>query len=457
MTDDINMSKEMENGLQDMALGMSGNNIHSPLSNDNTLYFNLRWYLISNNRQLLSELYVEHGVVQTLVDQPVDDAFRSGFEIETKQLSADQKQQLQYYLEKNKVIHSLKQAMKWTRLFGGGGLLIITEQDSSKPLNVEALKDTSKIEFRAVDMWEITGDWYGYALGNPQLEMKPEYFSYYGVKVHSSRVYVLEGKEAPSFVRPRLRGWGMSVVEKIVRSLNQYMKNQDVVYELLDEAKIDIYQIDGLNNALMNKDGTDKITRRIQAANMIKSYLNALTMDTKDKYEQKQMQFTGLADMLPQIRQGLAADLKMPITKLFGVSAAGFNSGEDDIENYNSMIEGEIRSQCKFMVLDVLQICCQKLFGMIPTDLMIEFNPLRILSAKEEEEVKDLQFRRIKEAYTVGLISPEEAKQSINHGALLNVSIDENDEAYVSLQKKDGTGAPESNNKKDAKRGAASV
>ena len=31
-------------------------------------------------------------------------------------------------------------------------------------------------------------------------------------------------------------------------------------------------------------------------------------------------------------------NLKMPITKLFGISAAGFSSGEDDIENYNSMI-----------------------------------------------------------------------------------------------------------------------
>jgi len=66
-------------------------------------------------------------------------------------------------------------------------------------------------------------------------------------------------------------------------------------------------------------------------------------MDMKDDYEQKQITFTGLSDVLSQIRYGIAADVKMPMAKLFGMSASGFNSGEDDIENYNAMIESSVR------------------------------------------------------------------------------------------------------------------
>jgi len=118
----------------------------------------------------------------------------------------------------------------------------------------------------------------------------------------------------------------------------------------------------------------------------------------------------------------------MPVTKLFGLSSAGFNSGEDDIENYNSMVDTE-RQKVKFMLVDMLKICCQKLFQFIPDDLMVDYNPLRILSAEQEEKVKDSQFNRTMSAWQSGLIPTQEAKQGINKDALLPVEIDDSLEA----------------------------
>ena len=126
-------------------------------------------------------------------------------------------------------------------------------------------------------------------------------------------------------------------------------------------------------------------------------------------------------------------DLKMPVTKLFGISSAGFNSGEDDIENYNSMIEGEIRSKSKFIVIQVLKLCCQKLFGMAPDDLTINWKPLRILSAEQEENVKEKKFNRVKETFASGLMTDEEAKSSINKDSLLPIEIDESIEAQLTM------------------------
>lgn len=405
------------------------------LSQTDTMFINNRWYLLSNFRQLLAQMYVEHGIVQTLVDQPVDDAFRSGFEIKTGQLSGEEIEDLEVFMEKEGAISALIQAKKWTRLFGGGAVLIITDQDPATPLDMAKLKDNSPIEFRAVDMWElfftrqnIEGD-----TNAGSIDWKPEFYDYYGKKVHNSRVLAQKGKAAPSFIRPRLRGWGMSELERLVRSINQYLKNQDVIFELLDEAKIDVYKIDGMNNSLISDKGTRTISNRIQHANSIKNYNNAIVMDTKDDYAQKQMNFAGLSEVLTQIRQGIAADLKMPMTKLFGISSAGFNSGEDDIENYNSMLEGEIRSQCKYQVVELLNIGCQMLFGFIPDDMKIVWNPLRILSAVEEEDVKYKQFNRVMSAFSSGLVTAQEAKQSINKDSLLAVEVDENSDAMPPL------------------------
>lgn len=423
----------VENSLEGVTqlLDLGGALGLAQLSKKDTLYLNNRWVFISNDRPLLSQIYVEHGIVQTLVDQPVEDAFRNGVKIKSGELDAENLEQLEIYIEQNNVIKSLVQAIKWARLYGGGAVMVVANQDSASEFEIDKITDKTKIAFKAVDMWELYTTTYnateGYFIDDSQ-----EYYMYYGRKVHRSRVYRIDGKEAPSFLRPQLRGWGMSVIERLVRSLNQYLKNQDVIFELLDEAKVDVYKIKGFNTSLMSQ-GSAGVARRIQNSNLIKNYNNAIVMDTGDEYEQKSVTFTGLAEMLIQIRQGIAADLRMPVTKLFGISSAGFNSGEDDIENYNAMVESEIRSKSKGVLIDLMKIACQKEFGFVPDDLQVEFESLRVMSSKEEQEVKTSSFNRIMSAYASGLIEDTDAKAAFNRESLLPVEIDENSPANEPL------------------------
>lgn len=422
---------------EQLNIGAGGLPYGPQISQASTLFDNNRWYLISNLRQLLSQIYVEHGIVQTMVDQPVDDGFRAGFEVKTAQLDGDDIEKLMVYCKRNRVIQNIMQATKWGRLYGGGAIVLLTNQNPKAPLRLDLINEKTPLEFRSVDMWELYYDVQNTAgtleVGEEMGANLSEHYDYYGQQIHHSRVFRIIGKEAPSFIKPRLRGWGMSELERLVRSLNQYLKNQDVIFDLLDEAKVDVFRIKGFNNALLNTSGTNEIAKRVQFANNIKDYNNALTMDSQDEYEQKQIAFTGLAEVLLQIRQGIAADLKMPMTKLFGISAAGFNSGEDDIENYNSMIEGEIRNKIEWIVVDCLNVCCQKLFGFVPDDLMIQWNPLRMLNAKEEEEVKDSQMARVTSAFTLGLASGKEAKEAINKDSLLGIEVDDTTDALPPL------------------------
>lgn len=386
-----------------------------------TIFINTRWNLISNYRTVLSEAYAEYGIVQTLVEQPVSDAFSKGFDISTEQLDSSQKKKLETYLEKYQVIQTIQQAIIWARLYGGGGIVIMTDQNPSLPLDVSAINEDTPLEFVAADMWELYKD--NYKVWNPWDSDDDKKYSYYGINLHKSRVFPIKGKEPPSFIRPRLRGWGMSELERVVRSINSYLKNQDLIFELLDEAKIDVYQLNGFNTAMLTAKGTKGAEERVRISNSLKNYLNALILDTNDKYEQKQLSFNGLSDILTQIRQGVAADLKMPMTKLFGVSAAGFNSGEDDIENYNAMIESEIRSKVKYIVVSVLELCCQKLFGFIPDDLTISFKSLRILSAEQEENMKNSQYNRLIQTYANGLLSAGDFMVGCNSANLLPVTF----------------------------------
>lgn len=397
------------------------------VSNVNTIFKNLRWYLVSNFRQVLSQLYVEIGLIQTIVDLPVEDALRGGVTIHSKQLDEDQIKQLQVALKRNKDFTNVAQAAKWNRLFGGAGLIVMTDQDPEAELDIDAINEDTPLEFRAVDLWELFWDKQNIEdIDLASVESNFEYYSYYGENVHKSRVLPMKGLEAPSFIRPRLRGWGFSIVEKLVRSMNQYLKGTDLTFEVLDEFKLDVYKMKNLINTLLSPNGKQKVAARIQMANWQKNYQNALVMDSEDDFDHKQLSFAGLAEAAAGIRKQVAADMRMPLTKLFGSSESGGigNNDQNDMENYNSMVESEVRSKIEFDLLRVCELRCQQVFGFIPDDLEIKFLPLRMLTAEQEENVKTQKFNRLQAARDKGEITTFEFREACNKGSLFDISLD---------------------------------
>ncbi len=430
----------MQNGLCE-AIGLGGGMIPSgfpqnqgspwseQLSQPTTIFKNLRWYMVSNMRQVLCEAYVELGLVQAIVDLPVDDALRGGVTIKSAELDEEQIAELQVSLDRDNDLQIAGQAAKWNRLFGGAGILVLTDQDPETPLDLGSIGEDTPVEFRAVDMWELFWDKQNTEGYDPTIQQETfEFYNYYGEQVHKSRVMKLKGLEAPSFIRPRLRGWGFSVVEILVRSINQYLKATDLAFEVLDEFKVDVFKIKNLAMSLMSPLGEEQVKRRIRIANLQKNYQNALTMDSEDDWDHKQLSFAGLGDAMMQIRMQVASDMRMPLTKLFGISAAGFNSGEDDIEVYNAMVESQVRNKIKYDLLRMIEIKCQKLFGFVPKDLAIDFKSLRTMSSEQEETVKAQKFARLTQALQLKTISRKTFHEACNKEDLLGVKIESDEE-----------------------------
>ncbi len=392
------------------------------------MFSNLRGYLVSNMRSLLSQSYVEIGLIQTVCDVPVDDALRGGIELRSKQLDESQIDDLLTSLDRDNDLTTAGQSEKWSRLFGGAGILIIVaDQDPEQPLDLKSISSDTSIEFRAADLWELFFNQQSTEDFDPSTSLEHfEFYNYYGEKIHKSRVLRVKGMPPPSFIRPRLRGWGLSAVEVLVRSINQYLKATDLTFEVLDEFKVDIYKIKNLVNTLASPAGAQKILERIQLANRQKNYQNAVTMDSEDDWDHKQLSFTGISETMAGVRMQVAADLRMPITKLFGTSAsAGIgNTDQNDMENYNSMVESQVRNKLKFNLLKICELKCQKLFGFIPDDLKLTFKPLRVLGAVEEESVKTTKFARLIQMKAAGEISTQEFRDACNKDNLLAVQLD---------------------------------
>lgn len=399
---------------------------------------------ISLNRILLSYSYMTQGLFRTVVCQPVDDAFRGGVRIKSSELKPDDVKDLERAMKRTQSqsalrkmgktvggwvnynacadlarsdMSAIKHALYWGRLYGGAGLIVNTDQDFRKPLNVEAIRPDSPLVFIPADRWELV-------LSNINIfdYKSPMPYDYYGYPLHTTRVFKFLWNEAPSYIRLRLQGWGMSEVESCIRTINAFLKFENLIFELLSEAKIDVWKMKGYNSLLLSANGTQRVRQAVQMTNQIKDFNNAIIMDKDDEYAQKQLGslFSGLSDAWEQLRLNLCSDLKFPRNKLFGESAGGFSSGEDSLENYNAIVEG-LRETADPLVIDVAALRCQQLFGFVPDDLEVEWSPLRVVKATDQEIINTSRQKRTTDLYSLGLYDGKEASEALRKDNLLPI------------------------------------
>jgi hypothetical protein len=90
------------------------------------------------------------------------------------------------------------------------------------------------------------------------------------------------------------------------------------------------------------------------------------------------------------------------------------------MENYNALVEGDVREKVLPLIDEVVKLRMQQLFGFIP-EFTTKFHPLRILNASEEEDVANKKQTRALNLYDRDLLSGQEVMESLQKDKLLNV------------------------------------
>ena len=417
----LNSSERMER------LNSDGNNLSSvvnpylgfgpgqtPITSLTPLTANNIYAPVTINWMALMYAYKTHGILQSAIDVPVLDSVRGGLDFFSNgQISSGDLTRLDMVMRANGIYKAVKDSDIWARLFGGGALIVnVIGDDYSKPLGSVAGK---KLEFYDCTRWE---------LGSEARIPKSGFYDFFGIKIHKSRVLTLVGKRAPWLLRYQLAGWGFSEIERMVESFNGWLRTNNAIYELLLEAKIDVYKMKGYRTSIGNAFGKQNADARIQQANATKSFGSALILDSEDEYLQKQVSFGGLSEILREWRMNITQSLRMPATKLWGISASGFSSGEEDNENYNAMVESEVREPLMDVFRKVVDLISESLYGR-KFFIDFTFKPLRIVSAQDEEVIKTSKHNRFLSLLTANVISRSQFLELERKEKLIPLGIDD--------------------------------
>lgn len=346
---------------------------------------------------VIMQMYSTHGLIQTAIDEPVQDAHRDPVLLECKTLSPRNLGELEQWCAENSIDDPYIDTQWLGRLFGGAACVLNLAGDPSKPINLREI-ERGRFALYAATRWELGGTW-----------RYSDAYNFYGVTFDKSRVKTFIGKKMPWVIERQLSGWGACLIARMAEDFNVYLRGRNALYELLNEAKIDIYKMDGYNAQLLTQQGTQEVDQRLAATNSLKNYHQALVLDAKDEYVVKQMTFSGIADVMRENRMGLVAATRIPVSKLFGEKMAGLGRGDgDDLENYYNMVKSEVRRPARALKEWILGLGSMALFGS-KHHVTFEYPPLRETSAVETEQVKTSEQTRMLAQLEAGLIDETEA------------------------------------------------
>lgn len=419
---------KVENGaLDDLANGLTSGQRGTAES----LYQTTNGQLLTLNETLMLNTWSKKGLVRTFVCLPVDDALKGGVKIKADNLDDEACRQLQDIFKKE-AMQDVAEAGYWARHFGGGALIALSEEDNAEPFDIK--RKNQSVSFMAVDRWRLparagyTKEFVQVSYSSNQLNLdlgkKTKDYNngsntrwmnkstVNGKPIDKSRIKIIMGDSCPIITRQTVSGWGLSVYEKCAEDFDTYEKTMNLIHELMLEGKINVMKVDGLMNSLRAGE-IDDVLKVIRKLGEVKTQTRNMIMDGKDDFMQTQASLAGFADVIKIAMARLASGLRIPQTKYFGTTPAGFNSGEGDIENYNAMIESTIRPNLRPLVQWSLEILCASRLGVEPQNLSFEFMPLREVKPKEQEEINTMKQARYMELADRGALSDEELKEKM--------------------------------------------
>lgn len=379
-------------------------------------------------RQELENMYRGSWLAKKIVNAVADDMTREWLHVtfDGEELGTTIEQAEKRFALKRKT----NEALKWSRLYGGAVIIIGTrDKNLAKPLDVKNVRKGDLRYLHVVDRWRLSSAGsLNRDLESPNFGMPDSYvLAESTVQVHHTRVLRFNGEKLPYFAWLRNAMWDDSVLQHVMDSLMNCDTTTQAIATMMFESNVDVVKSEGLADVLARKDGEAVLTKRFQVAAMLKSFNRMLLLDGTESYEKKQNSFANLDKVIQQFMIDVSGAADIPMTRLFGQSAAGLNAtGDNDVRNYYDMVsakqEAELRPQLEYLY----EVLVRSELGHMPEDFRFDFNPLWQLSETEQATVEKTRAERDQVYLNAGVVTEAlVARELKERGTYRNMTDDD--------------------------------
>jgi phage-related protein (TIGR01555 family) len=332
----------------------------------------------------LEAAYSDNGIARKIVNIPVDDALR-----EWREFQCEDAADIRLAEKRLNVRGNYSQARKWARLYGGGGILMITDQPLDEPLDVRKIGKDSLKRLVVLDRWELAPQVTNYHDPTAADYLMPEWYAIRGgqkAMIHSSHIVRVDGEDLPRRLRALNETWGDSKLRQVFEGLKDVTSTRGGIAAMVQEATVDVIKRDGLSDELAN-DQEGQIIKRYALAKQMQGIVNQLLLDGTEEYERKELSFSGLEGVLDKLMVWTSGEADIPMTRLFGQAPAGMDAtGEGDMNNYYDALSGEQETKLRPELEQLDEVLVRSALGDMPDDCEWAWNPLYQESGTEKAQ-----------------------------------------------------------------------
>lgn len=385
------------------------------------------------NQQQLEETHACDDLFARLVELPVEEMFREGFEVVVEG-DQDTNQKVQDYFEEHNITSKLIEGFEFARQYGGGAMYLGADdgqlEEPLEPLKEDSIKTidymTMLHKFEACGT-DPDGDVTSKNFGLPmKYRLQPDVTgvnstvgnnkSAHGTEVHHSRIIRFEGERVSRKIFVQNEYWGESVLTRTNNAIRNFNISHDALAVVLQHFNQGVFKIKDLNH-IIAAGNENLLEQRLAMISTMRSVLRSVVISDDEEFSQNAVSLTGIKDALDKINQRLTVASGMPHTILLGESPSGLGAtGESEKRDWYDKVA---RMQTK-KVQPVLERLLKIIFltkdgptgGKEPANWSIKFKPLFQEPPEKMATTRKTIAETDKMNIEMGIYTPEEARQS---------------------------------------------
>lgn len=370
----------------------------------------------------LESLYAYNAYAGRVVDQLADDATRKGWVVKDDEGESDP---LSDEIDRLDVAAKFCEAIKWARLYGGSGVLIITDEDTdalSTPLDPKHLRKITNLT--VLDAWEMSPATYETDPHDPRYRDVATWYVYpagraAGVtaEVHASRMLYFFGRKlSPSQRWGGESGLDQSVLDQSWDAVRNLTSVDQGGASVAQQIMVGVLKMSNLG-AKQASDQRANFLERIALVAKTISALNMVVLSPEEDYATRSASVSGWKDLSEQARLSLAAVTGMPQTLLFGETPGGLSTDGDSHRKIWAAVVSAyqafaVRPQAHYLTTLIYAQTDGPTKGVEPESWKLEFRPLDEPTRKEKADTEKVHAETDQIRINTGVVDPEHVARS---------------------------------------------
>lgn len=370
----------------------------------------------------------QNGLIRAGCEMIADEMVEKGITLTTKgnndpdtdkQAKLDRLNEL---ITKINLLPTLRKAVSISKYYGGSLVYMdfdgidTASENLLNPLILtkNELRGKKMRRLKVIEPYNLSPGQYNAADPLQEYYFKPRYWFVMGKAVDASRFLPpVQENELPTILRPAYNFFGIPLAQIVLDAVAHFTECREAEARLLTKFSLTVFKTN-LNEQIFSGGDWAQIDNRVNNFVQYRSNDGVMLIDKESEdIDIKSTSLAGVKDIVSQAMEIVAAYFNEPVTKMWGLTPSGFNTGESDLNNHYDHIASQQEKQLRDQIEYVLKVLQVQEWGEIDNEITFTFNPL-----SEEKEESIATVNKIKaETQQIyisnGVISPDEGRECL--------------------------------------------